>query len=167
MGKLILLNSLRFLVLLTFQVLVFNKINLFGYLNPYPYVLFVILFPASWNIKILLTTSFLMGFWIDLSLDSGGVHALSSLLIAYNRNNIFNMFFGSTYENQTLDLKKPSSANMFKYVLVVILLHHFIVFAVSIFSFTHILDVFTRTFLSTIFTFSLVSLTLVYFKNKR
>lgn len=167
MGKTILLNSVRFLGLLVFQVLVFNKINLFGYINPYPYILFIILFPASWNMKILLVTSFLMGFSIDLSLDSGGVHALSSLLIAYNRNNIFNLFFGSTYENQTLDLKKPSSANMFKYVLIVILLHHFIVFAISIFSFTHILDVLTRTFMSTVFTFALVTLMLVYYKNKR
>lgn len=167
MGNTIVLNSTRFIFLLIFQVLVFNKINLFGYVNPYPYLLYILLFPAVWNTKLLLLSAFFLGYWIDLSLDSGGVHALASIVVAYNRKRIFNLFFGATYENQTLDLTKPSSLNMYKYILFMILIHHFILFTASILSFTHTFDILGRTVMSTTFTFLLVFLMLVYYKRNR
>ncbi|MCJ7757879.1 MAG: rod shape-determining protein MreD, partial [Gillisia sp.] len=43
----ILSNSIRFILLILFQVLLLNNINFLGYINPYLYVLFLILYPFN------------------------------------------------------------------------------------------------------------------------
>ena len=166
MGNVLISNVVRFVLLLVFQLLVFNNVTIFGYVTPYPYVLFVILFPAKVNRKTLLVCAFLIGYLIDLSSDSGGVHAMASLLLAYNRKRLFNLFFGATYENQTLDLKKPFSMNTLKYVTFFVLFHHFIIQLFSIFSFAHFGDVILRTILSSIVTLFIVVSLFMYFRHK-
>ena len=49
MNSTLLANIARFILLLAAQVLLFNRIDLFGYVNPFPYVLFIILYPVNGN----------------------------------------------------------------------------------------------------------------------
>ncbi len=44
MNSALLGNIARFILLLAAQVLIFNRIDLFGFINPFPYILFIILF---------------------------------------------------------------------------------------------------------------------------
>ena len=57
----ILANLIRFIFLLALQVALFNHINLFGYVNAYPYMLFILLYPISGNKNLLLLLSFILG----------------------------------------------------------------------------------------------------------
>ena len=98
----LLYNSIRFVLLLMVQVVLFNTINFLGYINPYPYVLFIILFPVNGNRYVLLCTSFLLGLIMDLFCNSGGVHAASCLTLAYFRPSIFKFSFGLSYEYQAM-----------------------------------------------------------------
>jgi len=41
----IILNIVRFVVLMLLQVIVLNHINFLGYVNPYAYLIFILLFP--------------------------------------------------------------------------------------------------------------------------
>ncbi|PHR99524.1 MAG: rod shape-determining protein MreD, partial [Leeuwenhoekiella sp.] len=43
MSNSILRNILRFIVLVLAQITLFNNIDFLGYINPYPYILFVLL----------------------------------------------------------------------------------------------------------------------------
>ncbi len=167
MGNLLFKNIVRFIFLLIFQILVFSKMNIFGFINPFPYVLYILLFPSGDNKKMLLITSFIMGYTIDLFSDSGGVHALSSVVIAYMRSGIFEVFFGSSFESQTLDLRKNFSINVFKYMLFFVLIHHLLFFVVSVFSFVNILDILLRTLVTLVFTLSIVIMLFLFFKPKR
>ncbi|HAV54612.1 MAG TPA: rod shape-determining protein MreD, partial [Aequorivita sp.] len=45
----ILINIVRFVVLVFLQVLLLNNVNLAGYINPYLYILFIILYPLDGN----------------------------------------------------------------------------------------------------------------------
>ena len=85
MNKLILNNTFRFVVLVLLQVLVLNKVNLFGYLNPMVYIVWVFLFPVRKNKTTFLILSFLLGLTIDSFSDSGGIHAAATLFIAFYR----------------------------------------------------------------------------------
>ena len=49
MNSVISSNIVRFFVLILIQVLICNHINFLGYINPYIYILFVILFPVKNN----------------------------------------------------------------------------------------------------------------------
>jgi len=58
MNNALLNNIARFVLLLAAQVIIFNNFNLFGFLNPYPYLLFIILYPVNGNKSGLLLASF-------------------------------------------------------------------------------------------------------------
>ena len=87
-------NIARFILLLAAQVLIFNRIDLFGFINPFPYVLFIILYPVNGNKSGLLVASFLLGLLMDMFWNSGGVHAAACLVLAYYRPAIFKFSFG-------------------------------------------------------------------------
>ncbi len=50
-----------FVILMVTQLLVFNNIELSGYINPYVYVLFVLLLPFDVPRSVLLVSAFLLG----------------------------------------------------------------------------------------------------------
>jgi len=61
-------NFVRFIVLILVQVLVLNSIEFLGYINPYIYILFIILFPINNNRPLFIFLGFLLGLTIDLFL---------------------------------------------------------------------------------------------------
>lgn len=167
MGKIIFSNIFRFVLLLVFQVLVFSKINLFGFINPYPYILFILLFPVWGSKNILLLTSFILGFSIDLFSNSGGVHAMASLFIAYIRPSFLTLAFGTSIENQTFEITKKFTTSVLIYIVSLVLIHHFILFLIEIFSFTYFLDILIRTISSTLFTLLLCVIVFLFLKPQR
>ena len=44
MNSAVIMSFVRFFLLLAAQIIIFNNIDLFGYINPFPYILFIILF---------------------------------------------------------------------------------------------------------------------------
>lgn len=164
MGNIIVSNTLRFTILLVLQILVFNKINLFGFINFYPYILFIMLYPVAGSINLLLISTFVLGYSVDLMSNTGGVHAMSSLILAYVRPSLFKMFFGSLYENQTLNLTKKFTANVFYFIIAFVLLHHFILFCAELFSFFHTFEIIIRTLVSSVFTILICTLSFLLLK---
>ena len=168
MNNTLILNIVRFIFLLAAQILIFNNINLFGYINPYPYILFILLYPVNSNRAGLLVASFILGLTIDLFTNSGGIHAASCLILAYVRPVFFKFAFGLSYEYQTIKINDRLSPERFTFILISILTHHFILFMLEYFKFTFILDALLRTIVTTIFTL-IISIIIIYlFKpNKR
>ncbi|WP_320815820.1 rod shape-determining protein MreD [Flavobacterium sp.] len=147
-----LLNIFRFIILLTIQILIFNNINLFGYINPYPYLLFILLFPVNGNKSVLLLSSFAIGLLLDLFLNSGGVHATASLVLAFVRPSLFKFSFGLSYEYQTVKIADKLSPERITFLFLAIMIHHFILFSLEYSRFSLIGDVLLKTLSTTLFT---------------
>ncbi|PVW17217.1 rod shape-determining protein MreD [Marixanthomonas spongiae] len=162
----ILINALRFVLLVLLQVLLLNHINFLGYINPYGYILFIVLFPLDGNKGLLIFLSFLLGFSIDIFGDSGGVHAAASVLIAYVRPWILKFSFGISYEHNNIKIYKTSMAQRFSYISILVLLHHIILFSLEVFNFSHILLILKSTLFSGIFTILLLMSLLILFSRK-
>ena len=152
MNSALLGNIARFILLLVAQVLIFNRIDLFGFINPFPYVLFIILYPVNGNKSGLLAASFLLGLLMDMFWNSGGVHAAACLVLAYYRPAIFKFSFGLSYEYQTVRLNDVVTPERFSFLLIAIVLHHFVLFLLEVFKVSFLWDILVRTVLSTIFT---------------
>ncbi|GGC84650.1 rod shape-determining protein MreD [Flavobacterium lutivivi] len=152
MNSALIWNIARFILLLMAQVLIFNRINLFGYINPFPYILFIILYPVNGNRYGLLLSSFFLGLIMDMFCNSGGVHAASCLILANYRPYIFKFSFGLSYEYQTVKLNDVLTPERFSFILIAVVLHHFTLFILEIFSFYFIWDIIERTILTTLFT---------------
>jgi rod shape-determining protein MreD len=147
---------------------VFNNINLFGFISPFPYVLFIILYPVNGNKSGLLIASFFLGIILDMFSNSGGIHTAACITLAYFRPAVFKFAFGVSYEYQTIKLNDSLTPERFSFILVSVLLHHAILFVLEAFQFSLIWDILVRTILSSIITI-IICIILIYLikPNKR
>lgn len=168
MNSTVFLNIFRFVMLLLAQIALFNNINFLGYLNPYPYILFILLYPVNSNRANLLIASFFLGLTLDFFANSGGVHATACLVLAYVRPFFFKFSFGLSYEYQTIKINERLSPERFTFIVIAIITHHFILFLLEFFKFIFILEILTRTILTTLFTLLITILIIYLFKpNKK
>ncbi|WP_248907470.1 rod shape-determining protein MreD [Flavobacterium sp. K5-23] len=152
MNSTLLVNIFRFILLLAVQIIIFNNMNFMGFLLPFPYILFIILYPVNGNKSGLLLASFLLGIVMDLFSNSGGTHTTACLVLAYFRPYIFKFSFGLSYEYQTIKIVDSLTPERFSFILLSVIIHHFTLFILEAFQFSFILDILIRTLLSTVFT---------------
>lgn len=167
MNSAVLLNIARFILLLAAQVLIFNNINFFGYLNPYPYVLFIILYPVNGNKSGLLLASFLLGIIMDMFCNSGGVHSIASITLAYLRPTFFKFSFGVSYEYQTVKINDKLTPERFSFILISVLTHHLILFILETFRLNFFFNIVIQTIFSTVFTIVISVLIIYLFKPSK
>jgi len=147
MNSIFSVHTVRFIALAIFQVLILNHINFLGYINPYVYILFIALYPIKNNRILLLLLSFLLGLTIDLFLDTGGIHAAASVLIAYVRPVILKTSFGTIYEHQSIKFNSVDFGSKLTYFTLLTFLHHLVLFSLEIFSISKIIFVLQKTIL--------------------
>jgi rod shape-determining protein MreD len=168
MNSALLVNIFRFIMLLTIQIVIFNNMNFLGYISPFPYILYIILYPVNSNRTSLIASSFLLGLTMDMFCNSGGIHAMACLVLAYYRPYIFKFSFGLSYEYQTIKLNESLTPERFSFILVSVLLHHIVLFILEAFQFKFIWDILLRSLFSTLFTL-IISIIIIYLikPNKR
>jgi len=159
-------NIARFITLILAQVLVFNNINFLGYINPYIYILFIMLFPIKNNRLLFLSLSFLLGLTVDLFSDSGGVHAAACVTIAYIRPVLLKFSFGMIYEHQTIKFSSTDFGQRLTYYSIIIFIHHLILFSLEIFNSSKIILILKKSLFSSIFTLILCLLITILFSKK-
>jgi len=161
-------NILRFILLLAVQIIIFNNINFMGFVSPFPYILFIILYPVNGNKSGLLFASFLLGLIMDMFSNSGGIHTTACIILAYFRPIIFKFSFGLSYEYQTVKLNDVLTPERFSFILLSVAIHHFTLFVLEAFQFSFFWDILVRTLLSTLFTIIICIIIIYLIKpNKR
>ncbi|MCB4807791.1 rod shape-determining protein MreD [Tamlana sp. 62-3] len=168
MNNLFSIYTVHFFTLVLAQVLIFNNINFLGYINPYPYILFIALFPVKNNRIILIFISFLLGLSIDLFLDTGGIHAGASVCIAYARPVILKFAFGTIYEHQTVKFNAVDFGSKLMYFTLLTAIHHVILFSFEVFNISKIILILQKALFSSIFTILIsISITIVFSRKTR
>lgn len=168
MNNLTITNSFRFIGLVLLQVVVFNHINLFGFVNPLIYIAWVILFPIRKNISILLLVSFLLGLSVDFFSDSGGINATATLFIAYFRLPILKIVLRkSDFDFLLFNLRTISFGKALLFISVLTVIHHFIVFSLAYFSLKEFSSVISNTIFTSIFTILIITLGITLFTKKK
>ncbi|WP_338407977.1 rod shape-determining protein MreD [uncultured Flavobacterium sp.] len=160
-------NIFRFILFLSIQIIIFNNMNFLGYISPFPYMLFIILYPVNGNKTGLLLASFLLGFIMDMFSNSGGIHTAACIVLAYYRPYLFKFAFGLSYEYQTVKLNDVLTPERFSFILFTVLIHHFVLFVFEAFQISFFFDILIRTLLSTIFTIILCVIIIYLIKPSR
>lgn len=157
-----------FLILPVLQEALFNRINLFGYLNPLFYVLYIFIFPVYKEKNILLIISFLLGLWVDLLTNDGGIHAFALVFVAYIRLYVLNYIKGTHYsEEEHTDIRNLDNSILLVWILVITFIHHIVVFTLENFSFSGLFRTLLKTMVNTLFTSFAIYLVLQIFTRKK
>lgn len=80
------IHFIAFFVYAFAQVLLLKNLVLFNSAFCFLYIAFLLLLPVETNNLILMLAGFLLGFTIDIFYDSLGLHAFTTVMIAYMRN---------------------------------------------------------------------------------
>jgi hypothetical protein len=140
-----------FLLLIMLQLLIFNNIEFSGYINPYVYVMFILILPFSIPSYLLLLLSFVTGLVVDLFSGTMGVHTFATVMAGFVRPWILSL--NVTAEVADPDMSPSSHRNglrwFFIYTLTVVFVHHMTLFFVEVFSFSNFFHTLLRVLLST------------------
>jgi rod shape-determining protein MreD len=164
MNSITLKTFASFVILVLFQVFIFNQMNLFGYINPMLYVLFLVNYRFDRNQTLFIFIGFLLGFFIDLMSQTGGAHTIASLSVSFLRPIIIRNAFGITAELPKSFQSDPRIINKAVFLLFFILLHHLIYFVVVYFSWDAFSLILKSTSLTAFFSLLLVVIISSLFK---
>ena len=158
MIKVIPRNIARFIFLILLQVWVLNNIQFSGYINPYMYVLFILLLPFETPGWLVLILSFFLGLSVDMFTDTIGMHASASVFMGFLRSFVLQSIAPRDgYEVGTYPRVFFYGLVWFlKYSLLLVFLHHLFLFSIEVFNFKTFHLVLFRTILSTLFTTLLI-----------
>jgi len=146
-------NTVRFLLLVLAQVLLFNNVNFLGSIYPFVYILFFYWYPMHKNRSVFLLVSFFLGFVIDLFSDTLALNAVASLTVAYARPTLLRFCFGVNFDYQGFTFKSSTLVQRMTFLMFLALLHHLVFFSLEILSFSHILLILKKILFTGILTF--------------
>lgn len=161
-----------FILLILIQVFILNNINLFGYINPFLYLLFILSLPFKIKHTPLIIISFLVGYIVDL-LSGGiiGLHAASAVLIGFIRPFIIRGISSNESEYDTKS--NPSLNNMgFKwyitYCMLLVGIHHLVYYYLECFTFSSFFTTFFQSLFNAIFTiFVIIIYQMISLKSRK
>ncbi len=151
---------MRFVLLVFFQVVVVNNIDLSTYVNPYIYVAFILSLPYNTKPWLVLVLSFLLGMTMDTFSSLPGPHIAATVFMGYFRR--FYIMFSTNKDDQETNIEPSISSKgpvgFLVYALVLVFMHHFVLFFLEAFTIQQFFSTITRIFFSTLFTVLLISI---------
>ena len=143
-------------ILILAQIIVLDNINLFGFLNPIIYILFIITYKFDQNQTFFIFLCFLLGFLIDLLTQNAGANTISCLILAYIRPFVINSCFKINSNMPKAYINDPNISHRLYYILSIVLIHHLIYFSIVYFDINSLILIIKYTFLTTIFSIILI-----------
>ena len=161
--------SLRFVILILVQVLLLNNIHFLGYINPYVYILFILLLPFETKRWVLLFLAFAIGLSMDFFSNSLGIHAAACVFTAFFRPWVMSLI---TSRKEYEPGVEPSIADLgfqwfFMYSLILVSLHHLMLFLLEVFRFSNFFSTLGHSVLNTLFTVLFIILSQYIFYRKK
>ena len=160
------LHIFQFFLLLFLQSFLLNNINLFGFINPNLYLLFIIIYRLDGNPTLLIFIGFVMGLLLDLLTQGSGGHTIATLTIAFLRLPIIKFSFGVNYDVPMGMIKGSLLRQRLLYFMLMVVIHHLVLYSIVYFSFDNTIIILKNTLFTSFFTFIMVFISLGLFREK-
>jgi rod shape-determining protein MreD len=160
--------GLALIVLVLAQLLIFNNIQFSGYVNPYVYILFILMLPYEIPSWLLLILAFATGLLMDLFSGSPGMHTSSTVFAGFIRPYVLRIISPKDgYEPASkLSMRVYGFRWFLAYSFSVIFFHHLLLFYLEVFRFADLFRTMSRVLLSSLFTFTFILLIEFYRSTK-
>ncbi len=159
---------LNFLVIIIVQVLIVNQLNFGRFINPYPYILFILILPIAIPNWSLLPIGFITGLIIDTYQNTPGMHASSMVFLSFMRP-VFLRYIAPRDGFEPGSLPIPAQFGyqwFFKYAVLCVVTHHIFYFFVEAFSFNQFWSTLWKIILSSVFTLLIIMIAQLFGKTK-
>jgi rod shape-determining protein MreD len=158
---------INFIVLVLIQVFILNNIQLGGFVNPYFYVLFILILPFETPNWLLLIIALFLGLTIDLFSNTLGMHSSATVFMAFLRPHVLKIISPRDgYESETLpQLRFYGAAWYLRYSFILVFSHHLFLFYIEVFKLSNFFATFARVILNTIFTLILILISQYFFRK--
>lgn len=156
-----------FLLYLILQILVVRNLVLFDYGFCFLYVACILLMPNDLSQTWLLLLAFATGVIVDTFYNTLGIHAAATVLMTYLRPVVIRVQMNQRIQEARLvfTLQELGFAEFFRYVFVLVLIHHSALFLIEAGSLSLLLPTILRTVASALFT--TLTITLIQFFTRR
>ena len=157
-----------FILLILFQVLVFNNIQFSGYVNPYIYVMFILLLPVEIPSWLLLLLSFVTGLIMDLFSGSPGMHTSATVFAGFIRPYVLRII--SPRDGYEVNAEPSMLSYGFQwflsYTVLIVVVHHTTLFYLEVFRFADFFRTMLRVIMSSLFSITFILLFEFYRRGK-
>lgn len=170
MIKQIFTNIILLVLLVLIQGMILDHIQISVYLNPYLYILFILILPFETAKWLLLLSSFILGMSVDVFSNTLGLNTIACLFVAYCRRGVLNLIVS---KNEYEPGIRPAIADLgfawfFSYSAILIIIHHSLLFFLEVFTFNCFLDTLCKIFVSSAATLFLCIISqYIIFKRKK
>lgn len=138
------------------QVLLLNKISLFGLATPFLYIYIVLVADRNTDRNLLMLIAFIVGLVVDVFSNTPGVNAAASVLFAFLRPWLLRLFSPrDEFDNFEPGIHSLGFWSFVRYTIVSLLIHHAAVFFLEAFTFAHLGYLLIRILCSTLLTIML------------
>jgi len=160
--------GLIFILLILLQVLLFNNIQFSGYVNPYVYIMFILLLPVEIPSWLLLLLSFVTGIIMDFFSGSPGMHSSATILAGFVRPYVLRAISPRDgYEPGSDPSMLTYGFTWFlSYTLLIVLVHHTALFYLEVFRFAEFFRTLLRVLLSSLFSITFILFIEYYRRGK-
>jgi len=149
---------LTFVIYLVLQIVVLRNFVFFDVAFCFVYIACILLLPDEVDPIWVILISFLIGLLVDIFYNTAGVHASASVMIRYLRGYIIKFLFPTKgVENEiTISLKDMGGERFVRYVAILTIIHHSMLFFVEAGGFQFFLITVLKIICSVIFTTFLI-----------
>jgi rod shape-determining protein MreD len=147
-------------ILIMLQVLLFNNIQFSGYVNPYVYIMLIMLLPVEISAWLLLLVSFFTGLIIDFFTGTPGMHTSATVLAGFARPFVLRLIAPRDgYEAGAIPSMEIYGFRWFLfYAVLIVFIHHLSLFYLEVFRFADFFRTLLRVFLSSLFSVTFILL---------
>ena len=147
---------LLFVMLVLMQVLLLNRIAVFGLAVPILYIYFLIKLPYGRNRFYVIVSGFLLGIVIDIFLNTPGMNAAATTITATLRSMVLNLFYPKNEYEDLVPGIHTSTAAFVKFTVMMVLLHQTLLFFIEAFTLFNLTSTLIRIGSSSILTIVLI-----------
>ena len=139
----------RYIAVMLLQVLLFDQLQLLGVCHPYIYILCLLMMPITLPHSVDMIIGAIIGLVMDVFCNSLGIHTAACILLMFVRPYLIGAIVNNKDRlNEQISLHAIGMEAMLKYVILLVVLHHLIVFALGAWSWQHIGFVILETLVS-------------------
>jgi len=143
----------RYVLVMLLQVLLFDQLQLWGACHPYIYILCLMMMPITLPHSVDMIIGAAAGLIMDIFCNSLGIHTASCILLMFIRPYLIGAIVNDKDRlNEQISSRAIGMEAMIKYVIILVIIHHLMVFSLAAWSWHHIGFVLLETIVSSIVT---------------